>query len=124
MMFFPIVSALFASSAMLALASAVFSLPLSATAPLAVPLALLGAMAFIPFALALVAAVIVFKQAASGTQFVVSGIAIVGGLYFPVALLPAGSDGRVTCSRLARQLIFCVTCWSALRFMIRWLSTC
>jgi len=41
-----------------------------------------------PFALLLVALVMAFKQAASATQFIVSGIAIVGGLYFPIAVLP------------------------------------
>jgi ABC-2 type transport system permease protein len=41
-----------------------------------------------PFALFLVALVMAFKQAASASQFIVSGIAIVGGLYFPIALLP------------------------------------
>jgi len=29
-----------------------------------------------------------FKQVAGASQFIVSGIAIVGGLYFPIALLP------------------------------------
>jgi ABC-2 type transport system permease protein len=50
--------------------------------------ALLGVVAFLPFALFLVALVMAFKQAASATQFIVSGIAIVGGLYFPVSVLP------------------------------------
>jgi len=29
-----------------------------------------------------------FKQASSATQFIVAGVAIVGGLYFPTAVLP------------------------------------
>jgi ABC-2 type transport system permease protein len=88
MMLFPIISAFFSAAIMLGLATAIFGLPLVATAPLAIPVAVLGSLAFMPFALVLVAVVIAFKQATAGTQFVVSGIAIVGGLYFPVALLP------------------------------------
>jgi len=88
MMIFPILSALLTATIMLVLAAAVFGLPISATAPLAIPVAVIGSISFMPFALALVAVVIAFKQAAAGTQFVVSGIAIVGGLYFPIALLP------------------------------------
>ena len=32
--------------------------------------------------------VIAFKQVSSASQFIVTGVAIVGGLYFPIALLP------------------------------------
>ena len=45
-------------------------------------------VAFMPFAFILVALVMAFKQASSAAQFIVVGIAIVGGLYFPVAVLP------------------------------------
>jgi ABC-2 type transport system permease protein len=88
MMIFPILSALVFAVIMLALAALIFGLPIAATAPLAIPVALVGSFAFIPFAIAAVAAVLAFKQATAGTQFVVSGLAIVGGLYFPVSLLP------------------------------------
>lgn len=88
MMLFPIVSSLITGVIMLVIAAAVFGLPVAATAPLAVPIAVLGSLAFMPFALALVAVVIAVKQASVGTQFIVSGIAIVGGLYFPAKLLP------------------------------------
>lgn len=88
MMLFPIASSFVTGAIMLVIAATVFGLPLAATAPLAIPIALLGSLAFMPFALALVAVVIAFKQATVGTQFVVSGIAIVGGLYFPAKLLP------------------------------------
>ena len=89
MMLFPIFSSLITGGIMLVIATTVFGLPLAGTAPLALPIAVLGSLAFIPFALALVAVVIAFKQATVGTQFVVSGIAIVGGLYFPAKVLPA-----------------------------------
>jgi ABC-2 type transport system permease protein len=88
MMLFPLLNAFLTGAIMLGLAAIIFGLPLAATAPLAIPVALLGSLAFMPFALVLVAAVVAFKQAASATQFIVSGVAIVGGLYFPISLLP------------------------------------
>jgi ABC-2 type transport system permease protein len=87
-MLFPLCNALAAGVLTLALAAAVFGLPLATSSFLAVPVALLGVIAFLPFALFLVAMVMAFKQIASASQFIVSGIAIVGGLYFPVSLLP------------------------------------
>ncbi len=87
-MLFPLINALFSGLLMLALAAVVFGLPLAGTALLAVPVALLGTLAFMPFAFILVALVLAFKQASSASQFIVAGIAIVGGLYFPIALLP------------------------------------
>jgi ABC-2 type transport system permease protein len=88
MLIFPTISAFFTGMIMLALASSVFGLHVASTAPLAVPVALLGAIAFAPLTLLLVSTVVVVKQAAVGTQFVIAGISIVGGLYFPVSLLP------------------------------------
>jgi ABC-2 type transport system permease protein len=89
MLVFPAISALVTATILLGLATAIFGLPLAPTAPLAVPVAVLGAVAFMPFALIFVAAVVAVKQATSGTQFATSAIAIVGGLYFPIVLLPA-----------------------------------
>lgn len=87
-MLFPLCNAFFSGFMTLFLATVVFGLPLAATSFLAVPVALLGVIAFMPFALLLVAVVMAFKQVAGVSQFIVSGIAIVGGLYFPIALLP------------------------------------
>jgi ABC-2 type transport system permease protein len=87
-MLFPLINAIFSAVVMLALAALVFGLPLAATAFLAIPVALLGVVAFMPFAFFLVALVMAFKQASSATQFIVAGIAVIGGLYFPVAVLP------------------------------------
>jgi ABC-2 type transport system permease protein len=89
MLMFPTISAFVTGIVMLVLATAVFGLHLAATAPLAIPVAVLGSVAFAPLTFMLVATVIVVKQAAVGTQFVIAGISIVGGLYFPVALLPS-----------------------------------
>jgi ABC-2 type transport system permease protein len=87
-MLFPLINALFSGLLMLVIAAVVFGLPLASTALLAVPVALLGTLAFMPFAFFLVALVLAFKQASSASQFIVAGIAIVGGLYFPTTLLP------------------------------------
>jgi ABC-2 type transport system permease protein len=87
-MLFPLINALLSGVLMLALSALIFGLPLASTAVLAVPVALLGTLAFLPFAFVLVALVMAFKQASSATQFVVAGVSIVGGLYFPIAVLP------------------------------------
>jgi ABC-2 type transport system permease protein len=87
-MLFPLINALFSAIVMLTLAALIFGLPLAAGAFLAIPVALLGVVAFLPFAFFLVSLVMAFKQASSATQFIVIGIAIVGGLYFPIAVLP------------------------------------
>jgi ABC-2 type transport system permease protein len=87
-MLFPLLNAIFSGIVVLALATIIFGLPLAGTAVLAIPVAMLGTLAFMPFAFFLVSLVVAFKQAASATQFVVAGVAIIGGLYFPVTLLP------------------------------------
>lgn len=87
-MLFPLVNALFSGTLMLVFAALIFGLPLTSTAPLAIPVALLGTFAFMPFSLVLVGMVIAFKQVSSASQFIVTAVAIVGGLYFPIALLP------------------------------------
>jgi ABC-2 type transport system permease protein len=55
---------------------------------LAIPVAVLGALAFAPFALVIAAAVVLFKQASGGAGLLVTGISLVGGFLFPVSLLP------------------------------------
>jgi ABC-2 type transport system permease protein len=87
-MLFPLINALLSGVLMLTLAAVVFGLPLATTAVLAIPVALLGTLAFMPFAFFLVSVVMAFKQASSATQFIVAGVAIIGGLYFPISLLP------------------------------------
>jgi ABC-2 type transport system permease protein len=87
-MLFPLINAILSGALLLTLAAVIFGLPLATTAVLAVPVALLGTLAFMPFAFFLVALVMAFKQASSATQFIVAGVAIVGGLYFPTTVLP------------------------------------
>ena len=69
-----------------------------ATVPLAIPAALLGAVSFAPLGLLMGAAVLVFKQTNAGAAFVISGLSLVAGLYFPVSLCRTGSSGRPTSS--------------------------
>ncbi len=88
-MLFPLINALLSGILMLVLAALIFGLPLASTAALAIPVALLGTLAFMPFAILLVAMVMAFKQVSSASGFLVTAIAIVGGLYFPIALLPS-----------------------------------
>ena len=87
-MLFPLINAMLTGVLMLGLATVVFGLPLAATAVLAIPVSLLGMLAFMPFAFILVSLVMAFKQVSSASQFIIAGVAIVGGLYFPIAVLP------------------------------------
>jgi hypothetical protein len=63
-MLFPLCNSLLSGVLTLVLAAAVFGLPLATTSFLAVPVALLGVIAFMPFALLVVALVLAFKQVA------------------------------------------------------------
>jgi ABC-2 type transport system permease protein len=89
MMLFPFMVSVAMGAVMIGLADVVYGLDVRwGTAALALPVSALGALAFACFGLALVAAVVMVKQAGSGTTWVVAGISIVAGLYFPVAVLP------------------------------------
>jgi ABC-2 type transport system permease protein len=86
---FPFFSALVTALLMIVFAALVFGMPIRwSTAPLAVPAALLGSIAFLPFAVLLTGAVFVIKQVGTGTGLLVTLLALVGGVFFPVALLP------------------------------------
>jgi ABC-2 type transport system permease protein len=58
------------------------------TVPLALPVVLLGALAFAPFGLLMTAAVVLFKQTNAGATFIITGVTLLAGVYFPIALLP------------------------------------
>lgn len=86
---FPLAMALVMSTATIGLAAGVFGMPLAwGTAWLALPVALLGAMAFVPFGIAIAAATVAFKQAPQATTFIIAGISLIAGFYFPVSYLP------------------------------------
>lgn len=89
MLLFPFCYSVLSALILLAFAAAAFGIPLHwPTVPWVLPLSLLGAASFMPFGILLLAAVIVVKQAAAGTTWVIAGISLVAGLYFPVSLLP------------------------------------
>jgi ABC-2 type transport system permease protein len=89
MLVFPFAYALVHGIVTLLLAVLLFGLPVEwPSVALAVPVALLGVLAFLPFAILIAAAVLVLKQAMGASSFLIAGISVVAGLYFPVALLP------------------------------------
>jgi ABC-2 type transport system permease protein len=89
MLVYPFLYALVTGLVMLVFAGVVFGVHLEwATLPLAVPVAVLAMLSFAPFGLILLAAVLVAKQATAGTTWIVAGISLISGLYFPVSLLP------------------------------------
>lgn len=86
---FPFVQSMLTALVMLVFAATVFGMDLQwSTLALALPLSVLGAFAFLPFGVVLLAATLIFKQAASGTTWVVALISLVSGLYVPLRYLP------------------------------------
>ena len=86
---FPLLLSLFTGVVTLSLAGLVFGLDIRwDTAALAIPISALGALAFAPFGLAMLGVGLMVKQAVSGTTWVIAGVTLVSGLYFPVSLLP------------------------------------
>lgn len=90
MSLFPVMLALLVSITTLGLGALVFDLPLAwSTAPLALPIVLLGVVAFLPLALLICAAVLLVKQAGTASSFLLAGMTFASGTFFPIALLPA-----------------------------------
>jgi ABC-2 type transport system permease protein len=88
MMIFPFLTSVCLAVAMLVISVAGFGMPIeSGTALLALPVCFLGALSFAGFGVLFAALAVVFKQA-TGVQWVVALVSLVGGLYFPVALFP------------------------------------
>jgi ABC-2 type transport system permease protein len=89
MTLFPLLYAWALATLSLALACAVFGLKLHwSSVPLSAPVMLLALLAFLPFGLLLAALTIVAKQENVGTSWLVAGLSLLGGLYFPISLLP------------------------------------
>ena len=89
LLIFPLALATATGVLSLCFAGLVFGLDLRwSTAPLAIPVALLGALAFSPFGLIMASAVVLFKQTNAGATFVITGVSLLAGVYFPVELLP------------------------------------
>jgi ABC-2 type transport system permease protein len=86
---FPFLYSLVLGSGTIALAALLFDLRIDwASAPLCVPLAALAVLAFLPFGLLFAALTLVVKQSTVGTTWVIALLSLIGGLYFPVSLLP------------------------------------
>jgi len=89
MILFPLTLGVAVGMVTLGVAAVLFELHMHwATVPLAIPVAALAALAFATFGLLLAAAVVTFKQTNAGAAFIVTGLSLVAGLYFPVSLLP------------------------------------
>ena len=89
MTLFPLLYSFVLAAVTLGLGCAVFGLQLHwSTVPLGVPVMALALLAFLPFGLLFAALTVATKQGNVGTSWVIALISIVGGLYFPVSLLP------------------------------------
>lgn len=74
----------------LTLGCVIFGLQLHwSTVPLAVPVMFLVLLAFLPFGILFASLTVVVKQGSVGTSWVIALLSIIGGLYFPVSLLPS-----------------------------------
>lgn len=86
---FPLAYAFVLATVSLTLACIVFGLQLHwSTVPLAIPVIGLALLAFSPFGLLFAALTIVVKQENVGTSWVIAILSLIGGLYFPISLLP------------------------------------
>lgn len=89
MTLFPLLYSFMLAALTLGLACAMFGLRLHwSTVPFSVPAMGLALLAFLPFGLLFAALTVSIKQGAIGTSWVIALISIVGGLYFPISLLP------------------------------------
>jgi ABC-2 type transport system permease protein len=88
LMLFPMLYALITATFELGVAAAIFGVDVHwGTAAAAIPIGVLGALAFAPFALTFAAITLAFKQV-PGQSAVLALVSLVSGLYFPVSLLP------------------------------------
>lgn len=88
---FPVAQAVVVAALTLGYAVVIFGLELPWSSLLTVPpLALLGILAFAPVGIVLQAGTLLVKQAAAATGWLLAGIALVSGVYFPIELLPDG----------------------------------
>jgi ABC-2 type transport system permease protein len=89
MTLFPLLYSFVLAALTLGLGSIVFGLKLHwATVPVSVPVMALALLSFLPFGLLFAALTVVVKQGSIGTSWVIALLSLVGGLYFPVSLLP------------------------------------
>jgi len=90
MSLFPMLFSFVLATVTLALGCVVFGLQLHwSTVPVAVPVMFLVVLSFLPFGILFASLTVVVKQGAVGTTWVIALLSIIGGLYFPVSLLPS-----------------------------------
>jgi ABC-2 type transport system permease protein len=86
---FPFLSALVSAALTIAFASLVFGMNVDwSSAPLALPAAALGYVAFLPFAVLITGVVFIVKQVGTGAGLLITCLSLVAGVFFPVVLLP------------------------------------
>ncbi len=89
MTLFPLLLAFALATMTLALGCLLFGLRLHwSTVPLAVPTMGLTLLAFLPFGLLFAALTVTIKQGNVGTSWVIALLALTGGVYFPITVLP------------------------------------
>lgn len=89
MTLFPLMFSFVLAALTLGLGCVLFGLQLHwSTVPLSVPVMGLALIAFLPFGLVFAALTVVIKQGNVGTSWLIALLSIIGGLYFPVSLLP------------------------------------
>jgi ABC-2 type transport system permease protein len=89
MSLFPMVFSFVLAALTLGMGCVLFGMHLHwATVPLSIPVMGLALLAFLPFGVLFAAMTVLFKQGSVGTSWVIALLSIVGGLYFPVSLLP------------------------------------
>jgi ABC-2 type transport system permease protein len=90
MALFPMMYSFLLATITLGLGCVLFGLQLHwSTVPLSIPVIVLALLAFMPFGVLFAALTVVFKQGSMGTTWVIALLSIIGGLYFPVSLLPS-----------------------------------
>jgi ABC-2 type transport system permease protein len=89
MSLFPMVFSFAIAALTLGMGCVLFGMHLHwSTVPLSVPVLGLALLAFLPFGVLFAALTVVVKQGSVGVSWVIALLSIVGGLYFPVSLLP------------------------------------
>jgi ABC-2 type transport system permease protein len=90
MTLFPLLLSFLMAMITLALGCVAFGLRLHwSTVPLSVPAMGLALLAFLPLGLLFAALTLVIKQGAVGTSWVIALMALTGGVYFPLSVLPS-----------------------------------
>jgi ABC-2 type transport system permease protein len=89
MTLFPLVLSFAMAALTIVIGCTIFGLHLHwSTVPVALPVMALALLAFLPLGLLFAALAIVVKQGAVGTSWVIALMALTGGVYFPLSVLP------------------------------------